>query len=445
MTARGIRAAAFSFAADPFLVAPERACIWHDDALVVSEDGHISDFGAFADVAPRHAGLAIDHYPGAILSAGFIDTHVHYPQTQMIGAFGEGLLGWLNNYTFVAEQDFADAGHAAKVADVFLRELLRNGTTTAAVYCTVHPQSVDAFFEASEQFNTRMIAGKVLMDRNAPAALCDTPESGYAQSKALLEKWHGRGRQLYCVTPRFAGSSSPEQLARAAQLWREHPGTFMQTHVAENRDEVAWIAALFPESRSYLDVYHRAGLTGRRALFAHGVHLDEADFACCHTTGSALSHCPTSNLFLGSGLFQAFAAKRVDRPVHVGLGTDIGAGTSFSLLQTLNEAYKVSALQDRRLTAWHAFWLATRGGAQALDLDDRIGSLEPGREADIVVLDPAATPAMAFRAPHARNPHETLFMLMTMGDDRAVRATYVAGRKVYDRQAGFTLPPQSGA
>jgi guanine deaminase len=351
----------------------------------------------------------------------------------MIGACGAQLLDWLNTYTFPAEQHFDDAGHAAEVAALFLRELLRNGTTTAAVYCTVHPPSVEAFFAESHRLNTRMIAGKVLMDRNAPPALLDTAERGYAESKALIGRWHGVGRQLYAITPRFAPTSTPAQLEAAGRLWREHPGTYLQTHLSENEAEIAWVRELFPGRDGYLDVYHQAGLTGRRAIFGHAVHLTEAEFACCHRTGSALAHCPTSNLFLGSGLFPLFEAKHPARPVCVGLGTDLGAGTSFSQLRTLGEAYKVAQARNTRLTALQGFYLATRGGAEALDLLGTIGGIAPGYEADITVLDLKPTPLVEFRMRHAGDWLEKLFVLMTLGDDRAVRATWVAGEPRYDR------------
>jgi len=438
-----LRGAALTFGSDPFLSDPDRSFTYWPDAAIAVADGRIRAVQPFAagDIPP---GMPVTHYPDSLILPGFIDAHVHYPQTGMIAAFGEHLLAWLERYTFISEQQFADRAHAEKVAGVFVRELLRNGTTTAAVYCTVHPQSVDAFFAESARFNTRMIAGKVMMDRNAPAALCDTVESGVKDSLRLLEAWHGRGRQLYCVTPRFAGSSSPEQLAAAGRLWRAHPGVYMQTHLNENRDEIAWIAGLFPERKSYLDVYDHAGLTGPRAIFGHGVHMTEDDFALCHATGSALAHCPTSNLFLGSGLFRLFEARRADRPVRVGLGTDIGAGTSLSQLASLNEAYKVAQLGGTRLTAAHAFWLATRGGAQALHLDDRIGSLAAGYEADMVVLDLAATPLLAFRMGYCETVMDRLFVAMMLGDDRMVRATYVAGERVYDRERAdepFRYPP----
>ncbi len=432
MATTAIRGEVVSLVADPFLVPPEDSVAHWPDGLIVIEDGVIASVAPWSDGVAR--GLDVVHYPDGIICAGFIDAHVHYPQTQMIGAFGNKLLDWLNDYTFVAEQQFADAAHAEQVAAVFLRELLRAGTTTAAVYCTVHPQSVDAFFAESSRFGTRMIAGKVLMDRNAPQALLDTAQTGYAQSAELIARWHGRNRQLYAVTPRFAASSSPEQLQAAARLWREHPGTYMQTHLCETTEEIDWVLSLFPDRESYLDVYDHFGLTGPRAIFGHGVHMDETDFACCHATGSALCHCPTSNLFLGSGLFRLFDARKPERPVRTALGTDVGAGTSLSQLQTLNEAYKVAQLNGgASLTAAHGLWLATRGGAEALYLDDRIGSIAPGREADLVVLDPTATPLMQFRSGHAETLMERLFVLMTLGDDRAVRATWVAGKPVYDR------------
>ncbi|OVZ64618.1 guanine deaminase [Pigmentiphaga sp. NML030171] len=429
-----LRGATLSFHADPFLSDPHASYTHLPDALVVIEDGRIAEAGPYDRLrASVEGSMPVAHYPDALILPGFVDTHIHYPQTQMIGAFGEQLLEWLNKYTFVTEQQFADPAHAGMVSELFLRELLRAGTTTAAVYCTVHPGSVDAFFQASQRFDTRMIAGKVLMDRNAPEALRDTVQSGYEDSRDLIRKWHGKGRQLYCITPRFAATSSQAQLESAARLWREHPGTYMQTHLSENLGEVGWIAELFPDCCDYFEVYRRAGLAGPRAIFAHAVHVSEDELCACHRAGAALSHCPTSNLFLGSGLFRVFDAKRADRPVRVGLGTDIGGGTAFSQLQTLNEAYKVAALNQTRLTAAHAFYLATRGGAHALYLDDRLGAIEPGYEADLVVLDLKSTPLMDFRMRYCADLMERLFVLMTLGDDRAVRATYVAGRPVYDR------------
>jgi guanine deaminase len=414
---------------DPFLTDPDEAFVCEPDGLVICRDGVIQAIGPYARLKselPPQSALA-DH-SGCLVAPGFIDTHVHYVQTGIIGAQGFQLLDWLTHYTFATEATFADEAVARDTARVFCDELLRQGTTTALVFCSVHPGSVDALFVEAEKRNLRLIAGKVLMDRNVPAALTDTARSGYDQSKALIEKWHRRGRCLYAITPRFAGSSTPEQLELASSLWREHPDTFVQTHIAENHAEIAWTMKLFPERRDYLDIYTHYGLTGRRAVLAHGIWLDESAFDRCHADGTALAHCPTSNLFLGSGLFPLRAARDPRRPVHVGLGTDIGAGTSFSLLATMSEAYKVAQLQSRPINSVEAFFLATLGGARALALDDRIGTLAVGREADMVVLDPNATPLLAFRNRRSRSITETLAVLTTLGDDRAVRATYVAGK-----------------
>jgi guanine deaminase len=419
---------------DPFLTDPGNAFVCEPDGLVICRDGLIEAVGPHAVLKAQlpHSADFADH-SGCLIAPGFVDTHVHYVQTGIIGAQGFHLLDWLTHYTFAAEQAFADPAVAQETARVFCDELLRQGTTTALVFCSVHPGSVDALFVEAEKRNLRIIAGKVLMDRNAPAALTDTARSGYDQSKALIAKWHGRGRCLYAITPRFAGSSTPEQLDLAGSLWREHPGTFVQTHIAENRDEVAWVMELFPQRRDYLDIYAHYGLTGRRAVLAHGVYLGEGDFERCHASGTSLAHCPTSNLFLGSGLFPLRTARDPRRPVHVGLGTDIGAGTSFSLLATMSEAYKVAQLQNGPIDAVEAFFLATLGGARALALDDRIGTLAVGREADLVVLDPNATPLLAFRNRRSRSVAETLAVLTTLGDDRAVRATYVAGKLAHAR------------
>jgi guanine deaminase len=414
---------------DPFLTDPGKAFVHEPDGLVIFRDGLIRAVGPYAALKaqlPLDTDLA--DYSGCLIAPGFVDTHIHYVQTGIIGAQGRQLLDWLNEYTYVAEQAFADEAVARDTARVFCNELLRHGTTTALVFCSVHAGSVDALFTEAEKHNLRLIAGKVLMDRNAPAALLDTARSGYDQSKALIGKWHGRGRCLYAITPRFAGSCTEEQLELTRALWRENPGVLMQSHIAENHAEIAWVKELFPQRRDYLDVYEHYGLTGRRAVLAHGVHLDESEFARCHASGTALAHCPTSNLFLGSGLFPMRTARDPRRPVHVGLGTDIGAGTSFSMLATMGEAYKVAQLQSRPIDAVEAFFLATLGGARALALDDRIGTLAAGKEADMVVLDPEATPLLAFRNRRSRSIVETLAVLATLGDDRAVRATYVAGK-----------------
>lgn len=431
MNRTAIRGEAVTFAGDPFFQPESEAFVHIEDALIIMSGGLIESVGPYD--RQKAEGLAVEHFRDALICPGFIDCHTHYPQTRVIGAFGEELIQWLKTCAFVAEQDFADPEHARRAAKVFLGELARCGTTTASVYCTVHPQSVEAFFEASAELGTRMIAGKALMDRNAPAALLDTAAGGYEDSLRLMEKWHNRGRQLYAVTPRFAPTSTPEQLKSAARLRREYPGVYLQTHLSENVDELRWVKALFPNSKSYLDVYGSFGLVGPRSVFGHCIHLAEDDFSAFHRSGAAMAHCPTSNLFLGSGLFKLFEAKKNARPVKVGLGTDVGAGTSFSMLQTLGEAYKIARMNQTGLDALRGFYLITRGGAEALDLADRVGSLAPGYEADLIVLDLKATPLLEFRMEFARTPAEKLFVLMTVGDDRAVRATFVAGRKVHSR------------
>lgn len=432
--ARALRGALVYFTGDPFLATVRDCMVYEPDGMVVMHDGKILDVGPSAKVSRRLAAdVSVTHYADCLIAPGFIDTHVHYVQTQIIGAFGRQLLDWLNDYAFPAELDFADKPHADKIAGVFCDELLRNGTTTALVFCAVYPQSVDALFEQAEARNLRLIAGKVLMDRNAPAALLDTPQAAYDDSKALLDKWHGRSRNLYAITPRFAPCCSNAELDAAGTLRKEHPGVFVHSHVSESPQEIDFVRELFPERSGYLDVYDHHGLLGRRAVYAHGVHLSEEEFQRCHETGTALAHCPTSNLFLGSGLFKVDQAKDPARPVHVGVGTDVGGGTSLSLLRTLDEAYKVAQLNGYPLEAVKAFYLATLGGAQALDLDDKIGSLQPGSEADLVVLDLQSTPAIRHRMERVESIEETLFVLMTMGDDRAIKATYVSGELAHTR------------
>ncbi|MFZ3154850.1 guanine deaminase [Pseudomonas sp.] len=430
---RAYRAAILHSIADPAVVGVEQSYQYFEDGLLLVEDGQIAQLGHAADLLPSLKGVDITEYRDALITPGFIDTHIHYPQTGMIASYGEQLLDWLNTYTFPTERQFEDKAHAADVAGIFLKELLRNGTTTALVFGSVHKQSVDAFFEAAEALNLRMIAGKVLMDRNAPDYLTDTPESGYADSKELIERWHGKGRLHYAVTPRFAPTSTPEQLSLAGQLFQEYPGLYMHTHLSENRKEIEWVKALFPERSGYLDVYDHYQLIGARSVFAHGVHLCDDECKRLAETGSAVAFCPTSNLFLGSGLFDL--NKLEQHGVRVGLGTDVGAGTSFSQLQSLNEAYKVMQLQGKKLDPFKSLYLATLGGANALYLDDKLGNFERGKEADFVVLDYNATPLISYRMQQAKTLDERLFALTMLGDDRAVKETFAAGQLVH-RRAG---------
>jgi guanine deaminase len=406
-----------------------------EDGVVHIEDGRIRAVGDWPSLRPTlPAGLPIDEHPGCVVLPGLIDTHIHYPQVQVIASYGAQLLEWLQKYTFVEEQKFADPGHAARHARFFLDELLRNGTTTAVVYCTVHPESVDAFFAEARARNLRMLAGKVLMDRNAPAGLRDTAERGYAESKALIERWHGVERLGYVITPRFAITSTDAQLEAAGTLVREHPDCWLQTHLSENHNEIATTLQLFPWAKDYTDVYDRFGLLGARSLFGHCIHLSERERARLSESRSVACFCPTSNTFLGSGLFDMAGLRDPRRPVRVSLATDVGGGTSYSMLETAAEAYKVLQLKGQRLPAFDGFYLKTLGNARALGLEDRIGRLAPGLEADLVVLDPCATPAMAHRMETiAGDLAETLFVLMTMGDDRAVRATYVTGERAHAR------------
>ena len=428
---KAYRAAILHSIADPAVVGVEQSYEYFEDGVLVVDNGQVAKVGHAVDLLPTLKGVEITEYRDALITPGFIDTHIHYPQTGMIASYGEQLLDWLNTYTFPTEQQFADKAHASDVAGIFLKELLRNGTTTALVFGTVHKQSVDAFFEAAQALNLRMIAGKVLMDRNAPDYLTDTPESGYVDSKELIERWHGKGRLHYAVTPRFAPTSTPEQLTLAGKLLGEYPDLYMHTHLSENRKEIEWVKALFPERKGYLDVYDHYKLIGARSVFAHGVHLCDDECKRLAETGSAVAFCPTSNLFLGSGLFDL--NKLEEHGVRVGLGTDVGAGTSFSQLQSLNEAYKVMQLQGKKLDPFKSLYLATLGGANALYLDDKIGNFASGKDADFVVLDYNATPLISYRMQQAKTLDEKLFALTMLGDDRAVKETFAAGQSVHRR------------
>ncbi|MDH4559993.1 guanine deaminase [Pseudomonas sp. BN411] len=426
------RSAILHSIADPALVGVEQSYQYFEDGLLVVEDGRIKALGEAKSLLPGlDAGVEVHEYRDALITPGFIDTHIHFPQTGMIASYGEQLLDWLNTYTFPTEKQFADKAHAADVAGIFIKELLRNGTTTALVFGTVHKESVDAFFEAAQALDLRMIAGKVLMDRNAPDYLTDTAESGYADSKELIERWHGKGRLHYAVTPRFAPTSTPEQLELAGKLYAEYPGLYMHTHLSENRKEIEWVKELFPERKGYLDVYDHYKLIGERSVFAHGVHLCDDECKRLAETGSAVAFCPTSNLFLGSGLFDL--QKLEEHGVRVGLGTDVGAGTSFSQLQSLNEAYKVMQLQGKKLDPFKSLYLATLGGARSLYLDDKIGNFQTGKDADFVVLDYKATPLLDYRMQQAKSLPERLFALTILGDDRTVKETFAAGRSVHKR------------
>jgi guanine deaminase len=400
------------------------------DGLLVVEDGIVAAFGDYATLAPSFASVPVEAIPGLIVP-GFVDAHVHYPQTASIASHGEQLLDWLDRHIFPAERAFADKAHAAKIAAFFLDELLRNGTTSALVYPTVHPQSVDALFEAAQTRDMRIVSGKVLMDLG-PEDLRDDLATGRADSEALIRRWHGCGRLTYAITPRFALASTDAQLADAGALLAEHPDVLMHTHLSENLREVAAVEARFTQATDYLDVYDRFGLVGNRSVFAHGVHLSGRACQRLHESGAGIAVCPSSNQFLGSGQFDFGQADR--HGVRLGLGTDIGAGTTFSMLRTAGMAYEAAMARGDRLDPFRALHLATAGSAAMLHIADRVGGLMPGQEADFVVLDPAATPLLALRTGGA-SLAERLFALQILGDDRAVSRTYVMGRCVRYRDA----------
>jgi guanine deaminase len=427
MSLKGFRGEILSLAHDP-AEAPD--ALRHEaDGLLVVDEGHVVARGAYAEVAPRFPGLAVEHLEGLIVP-GLIDAHVHYPQLDRIASHGEQLLDWLERHIFPAEQAFADPAHAALMAEAFLDELLRHGTTSALVFGTVHAASVEAFFAAAEARGLRMVCGKVLMDLG-PEGLCDTPEAARTDSEALIARWHGRGRQTYAVTPRFALTSSDEQLAVAGELLAAHPGVLLHTHLAENPREIAEVAARFTEAADYLDVYDRFGLVTERSVFAHGVHLPDRSCARLAQTGAGIAVCPSSNFFLGSGMFDFAQAER--QGVRLGLGSDIGAGTSLSLLHNCGLAYQAGLPRGYALDPFRALWLATGGSARLLHIDHVVGTLAEGQEADFVVLDDKATPLLARRTAGAPLA-ERLFALQVLGDDRAVRQTYVMGRCVWTRE-----------
>lgn len=397
---------------------------FEDGAILVGPAGRISAVGDFADIAPDHQGEIVDHRPHLIVP-GLIDPHIHFVQMQVVGSWAGSLLEWLNTYTFVEEQRFSDPTHAKAIASAFFDELIRHGTTSAAAYCSVHPGSADAFFAEAEKRNMAMVAGKVMMDRNCPPALRDTPQRGYDETRALIDRWHGKGRARYAITPRFALTSTPEQMEMAAALAKACPDCPIQTHLSENFAEIETTMELYPEHTDYASIYAHYGLMRDNALFGHAIHLSENEMGLMAETGAVAVSCPTSNLFLGSGLFDY--ETMLGAGVRVGVATDIGGGTSYSMLKTLDEFYKVQQLKGGRLDPLTSFYLMTLGNAAALGLSAEIGTIAPGMMADLAVLDARATPAMALRMETVSSLGEELFVLQTMGDDRAVAETYVAG------------------
>lgn len=434
---KGVRGQMLTYTDDPFLKTGDLCYNYWEDGLAVIQDGRYIDVGSYDEIAAKYPQLKdVDQYKDAIILPGFVDAHVHYVQSPMIGSFGDTLLQWLNQYTFPTEAKFKDKDFADQTAKVFFRQLLEQGTTSANVFATTFAESVDALFEESERYNTRIISGKVLQDRNLPDYLKDpSAEESITLTEELLKKWHHRGRQLYAIVPRFAPTSTPEQLTLAGQLYQRYidEGVYMHTHLDEAYGELRWVNQLFPDADNYTDVYKKYGLVDKRSIMAHCCLVREQEWQTLHDCDCGVAHCPSSNLFLGDGEFKYWEAKNPRRPCRVGMGTDVGAGTNFSIPRQLNEAYKVAMLQMKNLDALKSFYLATRGGAEALHLEKTIGSIQPGYEADIAVLTFKPSPFVEWRMQFTSNIWDKLFVLQTLALDNMNIATYVMGKKVFDR------------
>jgi len=431
MTAKAYRASIVHFVGNP-AVEGDSAMHYFEDGLLVIDKGLVVQCGEYFALKKQFPDVSITDYSGNLIMPGFIDTHTHYVQTDVIASYGAQLIDWLNDFTFPAECRYSDKAIAQNGAEFFIQQSLKNGTTTSMVFPTVHPESVDALFDEASKRHMRLISGKVLSDRNVPKGLSDTPQTAYDDSKALIERWHNKQRLSYAVTPRFAPTSTEAQLEVAGQLFNEFEGVYCQTHVAENKAEVEWVKTLFPNQRSYLDVYAHFGLLKQRSMMAHCIYLDETDYAVMAQTQTAASFCATSNLFLGSGLFDMNAFNQ--HGIDVSIGSDVGAGTSLNMLQVLNEAYKVCQMNSFSLTSLHAFYLITLGGAKALCCDDKIGNFEQGKEADFIVLNLNSTDIMQRRMKLVENIEQQLFVLMMLGDDRAIHATYIFGQEQYQQK-----------
>ncbi len=417
---------------DPTSIPEDEAYQYYEDGLLVINEGRVVEVGSADRLLlslPKDTNV-INH-SNTLLLPGFIDTHIHFPQSEIIAAHGKQLMDWLNELVFPAESKYGNKDYAELMADMFINQLLRNGTTTASVFCSVHPESVDALFEKCHEKNLRMIAGKVMMDRNCPVNLRDSAETSYRESKKLIERWHNRGRLRYAITPRFAVTSSPSQLGQVRQLMLEHPDAYLQTHLSENQDEISLVRKLFPEYKSYLDVYDQYGLLSQRSIFAHCLHLGIDEWHRLSETQSNIAFCPSSNLFLGNGLFPLEKAE--ERTINVGIGSDIGGGNNFSILQTLGDAYKVVQLRKEQMSPMKGIYLATLGGARTLGLSDKIGNFLPGKEADFVCLDKGATPLLKMRIEKCEDLWAEIFALSMLGDDRVVKQTWITGAKLHDR------------
>ncbi|MDS7597727.1 guanine deaminase [Agrobacterium tumefaciens] len=423
-----LRGRLMSFHRAPFSIDDHASYLYIEDGGLLIENGKIAAIGNYADIrekAPEDVAEK-DHRPHLIVP-GLIDMHLHFPQMQVIGSYAANLLEWLNTYTFPEECRFVESAHAQRIATHFYNELIRHGTTTAVAYCSVHKTSADAFFAEALKRNMLMVGGKVMMDRNAPQGLLDTPETSYDETRAVIADWHGKGRNHVAITPRFAITSTPRQMEAAQALAQEFPDLFIQTHLSENLDEIKYTCELYPEATDYTDIYVRYGLMGKKTLLGHAIHLSDREADVLSETGAVAVHCPTSNLFIGSGLFPMKKLQRREKPVRIAVATDIGGGSSYSMLRTMDEAYKIQQLLGERLNPLESWYLMTRGNAEALSMVDRIGTLDAGTDADITVLDASSTPAMALKMEVVKSLTEELFLMLTMGDDRTIVETYVAG------------------
>ena len=431
MTTQAYRASILHFPKQSH--SPKQDYVYFEDGLLVTRNGKIEFIGEFKNHINQYAEATFYDYSGKLLLPGFIDAHLHFPQTEMLASFGEQLLDWLTDYTFPVERKFADPEYATHIAKIFIRQLHRHGTTTGMVYSSVHKQAADALFQEAASHNMLLIAGKVCMDRHCPDWLQDTPQGAQKDSATLIEKWHNNGRLKYAITPRFAPTSSAEQLYALGELAQQYPDVFIQTHLSENHQEIAWVKELFPNQKNYLDIYDHFGLLRKGAVFGHGIHLEQAEWQRLRETQASIAFCPTSNLFLGSGLFDL--AKAEQENVTVMLATDVGGGTSFSMLKTMGEAYKVCQLKGNQMDPLHGLYLMTQGAAIGLGLEDKIGNLNQGSDADFVILDPEFDELSELRFKHHRSPQDMLFALSMLADDRAITATFVAGMPVYQANA----------
>lgn len=415
------------YVGSPFDMQPTEAVVVDPDGAVLLSAGRIADIGPAQDVIARHPGVEIESFGQGLIMPGFIDAHVHYPQTAMIASWGKRLIDWLNTYTFPEEMRFSDPAYAAEISARYLDLTTQNGTTSVCSYCTIHPESVEAFFTEARSRGQRVFAGKTCMDRNAPDGLVDNAQTAYDQSKALLQNWHDVDRLSYVITPRFSPTSTPAQLEALGSLWAEHPEVLMQTHLSEQTDEIDWVKSLYPTARDYLDTYESFGLLGSNGLYGHAIHLEPREKDRLREVGAALVHCPTSNTFIGSGLFDM--AGLMANGQRIGLATDTGGGSSFSMLRTMAAAYEIAQLRGTALHPAQLLWLATFASAQALRVEDKVGRLEIGYEADVIVVNLASTEAISQRSDCASDIWESVFPTIMMGDDRAIEAVYIAGRR----------------